>query len=115
MNKALIVYALVCGMALIACKKEDGDTYAPPQPNTGTGGSTTISSSGNTINYSDLCEQSGGDLVAVLCCDHNHPFKVDTCKGEAKCPMGGETCENVIVCECRENMCFSMDNGCQSL
>lgn len=113
MKKALVCTLLCVG--LIACRKDDGDTYPPPQTTVGAGGTSTTmptGGGGSTVNYSDLCEQSGGDLVVALCCEAGHPFKVDTCKGEEECPMGGVTCADVVVCECGDNMCFSKEEGC---
>lgn len=115
--KKTFIYMLLCGMIVgsIACKKDDGGTYPPPQTTVGAGGSSTTDTGGaggSTVNYSDLCEQSSGDLVVTLCCQMDHPFKVDTCKGEEECPQGGVTCVNVVVCECGENMCFSLEEGC---
>ncbi len=116
MKKIICVLSIMFG-SLVSCQDDAGDAYPPPQTNTGVGSSSSNSTGGaggNEITYSYLCERTGGDLISTACCD-NHPFKVDTCLGEAECPLGGVSCVDVIVCDCGENNCFSLESGCQPI
>lgn len=106
--------ALLCAF-LVACGDDTGNKYPPPVLSTGSGGGGDTTTDTSPPNYYELCDESGGGEKVVDCCN-DKPYLVDTCDPDSEqCPLGGVTCEKVVVCDCGEGNCFDLFEGCKPI
>lgn len=116
----------VCMFSLFGCCRERENRFPPPNFTSSSVGGSAGSDSGDeggsidsglsVTEYNNLCEDTDGTLVFAKCCDKDHPFYIDVCKGEEACVMGGDVCNKTgYLCECEVGYCFSLENGCQPI